>query len=91
MELTHEQISEFILKATSNSDGFNQLIEVILNSLMQHERRMFLDESADSGNGFHVASAMDIMSFVSKCLIRSEECLWRNSRRYSLWSRKEYP
>lgn len=52
MELTHEQISEFILKATSNSDGFNQLIEVILNSLMHHERRMFLDDSSDSGNGF---------------------------------------
>lgn len=52
MELTHEQISEFILKATSNSDGFNQLIEVILNSLMHHERRMFLDETSDSGNGF---------------------------------------
>ena len=52
MELTREQISEFILKATSNSDGFNQLIEVILNSLMHHERRMFLDETSDSGNGF---------------------------------------
>lgn len=52
MELTREQISEFILKATSSSDGFNQLIEVILNSLMHHERRMFLDEASDSGNGF---------------------------------------
>lgn len=52
MELTHDQISEFILKATSSSDSFNKLIEVILNSLMHHERRMFLDETADSGNGF---------------------------------------
>lgn len=52
MELTREQISEFILKATSSSDSFNQLIEVILNSLMQHERRMFLGEATDSGNGF---------------------------------------
>ena len=52
MELTREQVSEFILKATSSSDGFNQLIEVILNSLMLYERSMSLDETADSGNGF---------------------------------------
>ena len=52
MELAREQISEFILKDTSSSDGFNQLIEIILNSLMHHERRMFLDETSDSGNGF---------------------------------------
>lgn len=52
MELTREQISEFILKATSSSDGFNQLVEIMLNSLMQHERRIFLDETADSCNGF---------------------------------------
>ncbi|MDD7460885.1 MAG: hypothetical protein PUK67_00130 [Prevotellaceae bacterium] len=44
MKLTREQIPEFILIATSSSDGFNQLVEIMLNSLMQHERRIFLDE-----------------------------------------------
>lgn len=52
MEFTHEQISEFILKATSSSDGINQLVEIMLNSLMLHERRIFLEDTTSLPHNF---------------------------------------
>lgn len=41
MELIREQILEIILKATSDSDCFNRLIEIILNKLVAMREENF--------------------------------------------------
>lgn len=53
MELTQLQISEILSNYTSSSEGFVTLQSLILNSLMVHERSMFVKEhSKDQCNGF---------------------------------------
>lgn len=53
MELTHLQISEIISNYTSTSEGFVTLQSLIMNSLMLHERELFMDEhSSEQCNGF---------------------------------------
>ncbi|MGM9830868.1 MAG: IS256 family transposase [Paludibacteraceae bacterium] len=52
MELTQQQISEFISKQTSNYSSFSELMSLILNSLMRHERQIWQSEHAESSNGF---------------------------------------
>ena len=42
MELTQGQISEIISKYTSSSEGFVTLQSLIMNSLMAHERELFV-------------------------------------------------
>ena len=44
MKLTHSQISEIISDYTSSSEGFVTLQSLIMNSLMNHERRLFIKE-----------------------------------------------
>ena len=44
MELTHSQISEIISDYTSSSEGFVTLQFLIMNSLMNHERKLFVKE-----------------------------------------------
>ena len=44
MELAHLQISEIISDYTSTSEGFVTLQSLIMNSLMVHERELFMGE-----------------------------------------------
>ena len=53
MELTQLQISEIISNYTSSSEGFVTLQSLIMNSLMFHERELFVSENKDEQcNGF---------------------------------------
>ena len=53
MELTQLQISEILSNYTSSSDGFVTLQSLIMNSLMKHERDLFVNENAhEQCNGF---------------------------------------
>ena len=42
MELTYSQISEILSNYTSSSEGFVTLQSLIINSLMFHERELFV-------------------------------------------------
>ena len=46
MELTHSQISEILSNYTSSSEGFVTLQSLIMNSLMFHERELFVSGNA---------------------------------------------
>ena len=53
MKLTHSQISEFLSNYTSSSEGFVTLQSLIMNSLMFHERELFISENSNEQcNGF---------------------------------------
>ena len=53
MELTHSQISEILSNYTSSSEGFDTLQSLIMNSLMFHERELFVRGNArEQCNGF---------------------------------------
>lgn len=53
MELTQLQMSEFLSNYTNSSEGFVTLQSLILNSLMGHERELFVRENTDElCNGF---------------------------------------
>ena len=55
MELTHSQISEIISDYTSNSKGIVTFQSLIINFLMNHERKLFIKEHEDEDeqcNGF---------------------------------------
>ena len=47
MKLTHSQISEIISHYTSSSEGFVTLQSLILNSLMNNERKLLNKEFSD--------------------------------------------
>ena len=47
MKLTHSQISEIISDYTSNSKGIVTLQSLIINFLMNHERKLFIKEHED--------------------------------------------
>lgn len=53
MELIQLQISEIISNYTSSSEGFVTLQSLIMNSLMFHERELFVNENTcEQCNGF---------------------------------------
>ena len=53
MELTQLQISEILSNYTSSSEGFVTLQSLIMNSLMKHERDLFVNENKhEQCNGF---------------------------------------
>ena len=53
MELTQGQISEIISNYTSSSEGFVTLQSLIMNSLMAHERDLFVKSNKNEQcNGF---------------------------------------
>ena len=57
MELTHSQISEILSNYTSSSEGFVTLQSLIMNSLMFHERELFVSGNAhEQCNGFESPS-----------------------------------
>lgn len=45
MELTQLQISEILSNYTSSSEGFVTLQYLFMNSLMRHERDLFITEN----------------------------------------------
>lgn len=53
MKLTHSQISEILSNYTSSSEGFVTLQSLIMNSLMFHEREVFVSANGNEQyNGF---------------------------------------
>ena len=53
MELAHSQISEILSNYTSSSEGFVTLQSLIMNSLMKHERDLFVANTEhEQCNGF---------------------------------------
>ena len=51
MELTQGQISEIISNYTSSSEGFVTLQSLIMNSLMAHERELFVKANKNEQRG----------------------------------------
>ena len=47
MKLTHSQISEILSNNTSSSEGFVTLQSLIMNSLMFHEREVFVSANGN--------------------------------------------
>lgn len=59
MEFTKEQLSEVICKHTLRENGLQDLMEIMLESMMMAERREYLSEGHDvgnKGNGFRPGS-----------------------------------
>jgi len=55
MQLTKEQTSEVLSKFASENNGLNDVLEIVLNSLMLSERGNYLASSSDNkGNGFRL-------------------------------------
>ena len=50
MDFTKEQLSELICKHTEKENGLQDLIEIMLESLMVSERREYLQEEGLAGN-----------------------------------------
>ena len=50
MEFTKEQLSELICKHTEKENGLQDLMEIMLESLMVSERREYLQEEGLAGN-----------------------------------------
>ena len=56
MHLTKEQTTEVLSKFISKKDGLNEVLEMVLNSLMYSERQDFLSDSTNNkGNGYRLA------------------------------------
>ena len=51
MVLTKEQLSELICKHSERENGLQDLLEILLESMMVSERREYLRENSTSGNG----------------------------------------
>ena len=52
MELTREQISEYITEKTTSFQGLQELMTVVINSLMKHERTAWQQTGHEAANGF---------------------------------------
>ncbi len=50
MVLTKEQLSELICKHSERENGLQDLLEILLESMMVSERREYLRENSASGN-----------------------------------------
>ena len=50
MDLTKEQLSELICKHSERENGFQDLMEMMMEGLMVSERRAYLREEGLSGN-----------------------------------------
>ena len=50
MDFTKEQLSELICKHTEKENGLQDLMEIMLESLMVSERRVYLQEEGLAGN-----------------------------------------
>ena len=52
MELTQAQISEIVYEKASSEQGLHELITLLLNSLLKHERSLWQEENKEAANGF---------------------------------------
>lgn len=52
MELTQAQISEIVYEKASSAQGLHELITLLLNSLLKHERSLWQEENKEAANGF---------------------------------------
>ncbi len=52
MELTQAQISEIVYEKASTEQGLHELITLLLNSLLKHERTLWQEENKEAANGF---------------------------------------
>lgn len=52
MELTQAQISEIVYEMASTEQGLHELITLLLNSLLRHERTLWQEENKEAANGF---------------------------------------
>lgn len=53
MDFTKEQLSDLFVKHLNREKGLQELMELMIESMMQTERRDFLDANPDNkGNGF---------------------------------------
>ena len=53
MDFTKEQLSDVFIKHLDRERGLQELMEIMIESMMQAERRDFLDNKPDNkGNGF---------------------------------------
>ena len=58
MKLTHSQILEIISNYTSSSEGFVTLQSLIMNSLMYHERELFVSENVSYSSLFSLQNEL---------------------------------
>jgi len=70
MELTQGQISEIISNYTSSSEGFVTLQSLIMNSLMTHERDLFV-------KGIRMSNAMAFVLVVGIVRAIRSSCAFR--------------
>ena len=77
MELTQGQISEIISNYTSSSEGFVTLQSLIMNSLMAHERELFVKANKNEQcNGFLLLGGINNnCSFVNRFAVLVVICL----------------
>ena len=64
MVLTKEQLSELICKHSERENGLQDLLEILLESMMVSERREYLRENSASGNkcnGFHLGHSYGLV------------------------------
>ena len=59
MVLTKEQLSELICKHSERENGLQDLLEILLESMMVSERREYLRENSTSG----LQNAVEWLSF----------------------------
>ena len=52
MKLTQAQISEIVYEKASTEQGLHELITLLLNSLLKHERTLWQEENKEAANGF---------------------------------------
>ncbi len=72
MKLTHSQISEILSNYTSSSEGFVTLQSLIMNSLMYHERELFVSENAhEQCNGFRSLVVGTVTALSSRSVFRA--------------------
>ena len=65
MELTQAQISEIVYEKASSEQGLHELITLLLNSLLKHERTLWQEENKKSRpfrDDFFVSSTLALLA-----------------------------
>ena len=52
-KLIQSQVSGIVYEKASSEQGFRELIALLLNSLLKHERIVWQEKHEESANGFH--------------------------------------
>ena len=64
MEFTKEQLSELICKHTEKENGLQDLMEIMLESLMVSERREYLQEEGLAGTATSATGTAPVVATV---------------------------